>query len=295
MILAEFIKKYEGKYLDWDGNYGNQCTDLYRYYVKEVLGYPQSAPVSGAADIWTSYPEAYYDKIANTPTNQPVPGDIVIWTRRYGPYGHVAIVSSATADRFVCFSQNDPTGSPSILKEYRYANIYGWLHPKEIMPQVSLDSATFESLVTKSSHYDEFCKLGYTSAAQVEKEVNDLKSAISDKNLTIEVEEQRADEARKAFNELVTDCAKALNTVQEVTQIKASLMKTSADLDTLEDLQRNFAELQLHSKEQTESLNAEIAKWKAIAEQTANLGDYETATLIKEIIRRFVKVINLVK
>jgi septal ring factor EnvC (AmiA/AmiB activator) len=163
------------------------------------------------------------------------------------------------------------------------------------MSQVSLDTATFEKLVTNSSRYDEFCKIGYTSAAQVEKEVNELKSAIADKNNDIKVEQARANQARKELNDLIVACAKALNTVQEITQIKASLVKVTEQLDQLDDLQRNFAELQLHSSEQVEALNAEIAKWKAIAEQTANLGDYETATLIREIIRRFIKVINLAK
>jgi hypothetical protein len=55
MTIGEFIKKWNGKVCDFDGKYGSQCVDLYRMYVKEVLGYPQSPPVEGAKDIWNTY------------------------------------------------------------------------------------------------------------------------------------------------------------------------------------------------------------------------------------------------
>jgi hypothetical protein len=293
MTLQEFIDKHNGKFVEVAGpNSKNQCVDLANKYLQEVLG--QEIVPFADASMFPARLASRWNWILYTPERIPSPGDLVIWD---GIVGHIAIFIEGDTNRFTSFDQNYPVGSPAHVQAHTYLRpkVLGWLHPKESMSTVSLDSATFEKLVTNSSRYDEFCKIGYTSAAQVEKEVNDLKTALSDKNLTIEVEEQRANEARKELNELITACAKALNTVQETTQIKATLVKTSDQLDQLDDLQRNFAELQLHSSEQTESLRAEIARWKAIAEQTSNLGDYETATLIKEIIRRFVKVINLAK
>lgn len=130
MTLDNFVEKYKGKFVDFDGAYGAQCTDLYRQYVKEVLGFPQSPGVVGAADIWTSYLPDYFDKVPNTPEGIPQSGDIVIWNRRYGAYGHVAIVIKADINTMTCFSQNDPIGQPCIIKQYSYKNIYGWLHPK---------------------------------------------------------------------------------------------------------------------------------------------------------------------
>ena len=42
MTLTQFIKKYLGTKVDFDGKYGAQCVDLYRQYCAEVLGVPQS-------------------------------------------------------------------------------------------------------------------------------------------------------------------------------------------------------------------------------------------------------------
>ncbi|WP_252722587.1 hypothetical protein [Treponema phagedenis] len=37
MSLDEFVKKYLGKKVDYDGHYGAQCVDLFRQYCKDVL------------------------------------------------------------------------------------------------------------------------------------------------------------------------------------------------------------------------------------------------------------------
>lgn len=137
MTYKEFIAKYQGKKLDYDGAYGAQCVDLFRYFCKEVLEISQPKGVAGAKDFWTNYPtdpNLYnnFDRITNTPDFVPQPGDVWIWTAQYGKYGHVAIESyaPATTSTFQCFSQNDPAGSPCVLKDYKYKNVYGVLRPK---------------------------------------------------------------------------------------------------------------------------------------------------------------------
>lgn len=131
MTLQDFISKYNGKGIDYDGHYGFQCVDLYRQYVQEVLNYPQSPGVSGAKDIWNTYLQEYFMRVTNTPEGVPEPGDIMIWGDSYGPYGHVAVVTKATLTTFTCFSQNDPVGSLCSEKLYRtYKPVLGWLHPK---------------------------------------------------------------------------------------------------------------------------------------------------------------------
>lgn len=131
ITLDEFVSKYTGKGIDYDGHYGFQCQDLYRQYVKECLGFPQSPGVPGAKDNWDAYLPEYYDRIQNTPEGVPEKGDIMLWGTAYGPYGHVAVVISATASTITCFSQNDPTGSLCVIKKYSsYKGVIGWLHPK---------------------------------------------------------------------------------------------------------------------------------------------------------------------
>ena len=84
MTLDQFITKYHSKQIDYDGFFGFQCMDLYRQYVKEVLGFPQSVPVPGAADVWLNFRDDYFDRIVNTPEAMPQRGDVIIWSRADG-------------------------------------------------------------------------------------------------------------------------------------------------------------------------------------------------------------------
>ena len=139
MTLNEFKDKWLGKPADWDGQYGNQCVDLYRFYVNEVLHFPQSPGVGGASEIWDSADPKYYDFITNNPadTDQyPKPGDIVIWNRKTGGgFGHVAMALEGTNGTKLDLLETDGTTGTGLVQEKLrpYTNVIGWLHPKENM------------------------------------------------------------------------------------------------------------------------------------------------------------------
>ena len=57
MTLTEFVKKYNGKKIDYDGRYGAQCVDVFRQYCKDVLEIPHTGGVVGAAELYTKYDE----------------------------------------------------------------------------------------------------------------------------------------------------------------------------------------------------------------------------------------------
>lgn len=143
MTYDEFFKKYNGRPIDFDGYYGNQCMDLYRQYVKEVIECPQSPGVNGAKDVWNTYLPNYFDRIPNTPDGVPQKGDIVIWGVGVGPYGHIAIFDSGDANSFKSFDQNWPVGTYCHLQQHNYNNVLGWLRKKAIdvpqPPQVALN------------------------------------------------------------------------------------------------------------------------------------------------------------
>ena len=133
MTLDEFVKKYDGKGIDYDGHFGYQCMDLYRQYVKEVLEFPQSEPVIGACNVWDTYLSAYYDRISNTPDGVPAKGDIIIWDcSAGGGYGHIAVFLSGTVNSFTSLDQNWPEGSLVHKQRHTYSKVLGWLHPKEL-------------------------------------------------------------------------------------------------------------------------------------------------------------------
>ena len=139
ITLEEFIAKHLGKKLDFDGAFQGQCIDLFRYYVQDVLDFPQPLPVVGAKNLWLNYdidPSLYnyYDRIPNTIMALPRKGDVPIWKATAGnKYGHVAVWTEGGRLRFKSFDQNNPTLSVCTITEHAYSNLYGWLRPKIIV------------------------------------------------------------------------------------------------------------------------------------------------------------------
>lgn len=132
MTAREFFFKYNTRYLDFDGQFGAQCKDLFNFYNKEVVGAPRI--YGHAKDLWTSTTALkYYHRIPNTWTFVPREGDVMVWPAwSANPYGHVAIVSHGNLLWFVSFDQNWPLGTPCHFQthNYTYPRVYGVLRPK---------------------------------------------------------------------------------------------------------------------------------------------------------------------
>lgn len=123
-----FVKKYNKKYLDFDGAYGYQCMDLAQFYNKEVN---KAAPLTGnAVDVIKTYPKTAYTFIANTPKGIPKKGDIMLWNEGLGPWGHIAIFLSGDVTGFKSFDQNFPIGSNCHIQQHSYYAVAGWLRKK---------------------------------------------------------------------------------------------------------------------------------------------------------------------
>jgi hypothetical protein len=130
MTLQEFINKNKGKKLDFDGAYQNQCMDLYRYYLKDVWGLPQTPKVKGAFQVFNSLP-ASYEKFTS---GVPEVGDVITWNEKFVKNGHIAVVVSANNKTFDAFQQNAPkTGDACNTARYTYKNIIGWFRPKNMI------------------------------------------------------------------------------------------------------------------------------------------------------------------
>lgn len=138
MTPQEFFNTHNGKYLDFDGSFGNQCKDLFSFYNRDVVNNPKY--VKG--DAWSLYstaPASYYTKV-----NTPQKGDVAIW-KQYAftndpkqAFGHVAIVW----DNGKFFSQNYPIGTKCSLQTIPTTKILGYLRPLifNSMPDDSLDN-----------------------------------------------------------------------------------------------------------------------------------------------------------
>jgi hypothetical protein len=86
MTPHEFYLDTNGKQIDYDGAYGNQCVDLFKYFIAKQYGFNCGSlcPQTGyAKDIWNCFDRLtritqYFVKI---PVGQPLQdGDWVVWT-----------------------------------------------------------------------------------------------------------------------------------------------------------------------------------------------------------------------
>jgi hypothetical protein len=149
MTLTDFMAKWNGKYIDFDGVYGNQCMDLAHQYYVEVLGVSDGMILSAdcAKNVYLNFNNMYghemFEKIANTDINIPEEGDIMIWES--GTWGHIAIFVEGDVNSFRSFDQNYPTGSPCHIQNHTYSGMLGWLRYKgDGTLQAELDKCRLE-------------------------------------------------------------------------------------------------------------------------------------------------------
>lgn len=136
MNVAEFINKYNGKKVDFDGAFGAQCVDLFRQYVKDVLGITEhTGAVEGAKDLYLNYKnllkeQKYFDRIPASQKRKC--GDVVIWDATpTNKYGHVAIYLGETDEGFLVFEQNGFTQNGAEIKNRSRLGLLGMLRGKK--------------------------------------------------------------------------------------------------------------------------------------------------------------------
>ena len=131
MNFQQFLEKYNGR-----NNVGNtpdnigQCTGLVNVWIVDWL---KKSFIWGHAFDWVNnYNPNDFEFILNTPDYIPQVGDIIVWSKAYnGKYGHVGIATgTGDLDTFEAFEQNDPLGSNSHLKMYKYANVAGGIRTR---------------------------------------------------------------------------------------------------------------------------------------------------------------------
>lgn len=139
MTLENFVEKYEGKQVDFDGYYGAQCVDLFRQYCQEVLQVPRTESVIGASDLYTKYNQMprlkdSFDRIPYKASEKPDAGDVVVFDKTpSNKYGHVAIVLSATQKTMIVFEQDGfQQDKGAYITTRMYKNTLGFLRKKGV-------------------------------------------------------------------------------------------------------------------------------------------------------------------
>ena len=138
MTLIEFIEKYQGKKVDFDGAYGAQCVDLFRQYTKDVLAIREHTgpcqTTGGAIDLFMDYntmpvEKKYFTRSMNKNWKS---GDILIWDKTpTNKYGHVAILIAVFDNsKFLVFEQNGITQAGAEIKVRDKTGLLGYLRKK---------------------------------------------------------------------------------------------------------------------------------------------------------------------
>lgn len=136
MSFEEFIIKYNGKKVDYDGAYGAQCVDLFRQYNKEVWGNPHTGSVIGAKDLVVNYERMPLEQrfLSLVPVSRKFvkAGDVAVWGESSSnKYGHVALVVSFLNDDFmIVFEQDGFKQDGAKLNVRSVKNIIGFLRNK---------------------------------------------------------------------------------------------------------------------------------------------------------------------
>jgi hypothetical protein len=137
MMLEDFVKKYNGKKVDFDGVYGAQCVDLFRQYVKECLDISEhTGPCStsgGAKDLFLDYPKMEKEKKYFTRETKKgmIQGDVLIWNEtETNKYGHVAIYLGKLNNSLIVFEQDGFKQDGAKINIRSKNNLLGFLRKK---------------------------------------------------------------------------------------------------------------------------------------------------------------------
>lgn len=151
---VKWLNSKVGQHLDYDGKYGQQCVDFFRYYEAYLTGknsYSITPGVKGAKDLWNlTYKDFTKVKNDTSKVNQlPPPGAILIYNSKWGAgNGHVEVVLSATTSKLYVIGENEHNDpKEGVVKVTRtwssvVSGLIGWLDFKNFKEAPSAPKPT---------------------------------------------------------------------------------------------------------------------------------------------------------
>lgn len=231
--LQDFIAKYIGQFVDFDGVFGAQCVDLMNQYIVDVLGISNPIQILGGATAYEIYQNANdsrFTKIINTPNGVPNVGDMVFWDTTIGNAGHVDIFLSGDTNSFTGFDQNWPVGSPCHQQTHDYNGVAGWLHPIQQATSPSPLPPNYDEIIGKATNWDNVVKLGFTSPQDVSDKISNLQTHLAALQQTFDTLQQS-----DTNKQTMIDSQKAL-----IEARNATIASQQAQIGTLTTQSANF-------------------------------------------------------
>jgi hypothetical protein len=146
MNFQQWVNGANGRGIDEDGAFGNQCWDLWSNFAQQVLGVPQSATSTHAGgpgthhpgyacEIWHQFSSSPLPAWFTTvpPSSGALPGDVAIWEwgTGVGPSSHVAIVILDQGGAIQTLTQNPGVSN---VRSFTKSGLLGYLRPKNRAP-----------------------------------------------------------------------------------------------------------------------------------------------------------------
>jgi hypothetical protein len=255
MNPQEFLNVYQGQsllYNQRDPSLRGQCVQSVCFYVTS-----NGKPVIWAdAYIWWSSnlsPE-HYERIANSPTAVPQPGDIIVWgpaTPGSGGAGHIAVCLKPLPGTGTFISVDQNWGGKYVhAVTHNYNNVVGWLRFKS-KPAPTLIPKGDEMIANEQQAHQAYQLLrinGDGSPGEIEATAgkrswtqfaNDAKGELAQRNSNATAQTNKLNELSTTINQLnqsITDLqTQGLKTKQEYDNKIVEFAKLTADLTTAHD------------------------------------------------------------
>ena len=258
--FKQFLSQFNNKSVEVvDPTNKNQCVDLVVAFL-DFIGTARSFNHLYAYQIYTDptfLTKENFDLIPNTPDGIPQVGDIVVFSKAYnGTAGHVVIATGeGDTVTFKAFSQNDPTGSPSVVKIYGFKYVLGWLRYKYQVGALSECLKQHEKLVTQANKKDE-------EIADLKDQIKTLKDADDKSKKQLDAQQNEIESIKKDKNTLEKKLELLLNDketqlalkdqecegkikAQEISMSKTFDLKEQEYKNTIEDLEKQVKEKEI--------------------------------------------------
>jgi hypothetical protein len=234
MNYNEFFIKYKGQSKGYpEGKYPGECLSIVKLYIKECFNIEPPPSGNGSAyGYWSNFPSplgTVFEKIENTDTSFPLPGDIVIWQPwSTNQYGHIAICKSGDVNKFSSYDQN--WGTKNFVEiTHNYDNVCGYLRGKSIIDDMTDEQKRILDFLAGKTEGDVRQAFGALADLDIKnKQIQDLQANVV------------------SLNKIVNDLKDRMTALESNIQ---------ADLNLIEDWQQRCTT----AKKQLDDANKQIA------------------------------------